>query len=103
MKLYGQKYPIDYSGPIVPMAEIGGFPVRPGLFDVNGAMAFQGGVNFTIHTHAGTNCQLLLFHNGEEEPYAAVSYTHLDVYKRQGLLSGTISWELMMWRSTVCR
>ena len=84
MKLYGQKYPIDYSGPIVPMAEIGGFPVRPGLFDVNGAMAFQGGVNFTIHTHAGTNCELLLFHNGEEEPYAVLpfpeSYKIGDVY-----------------------
>ncbi|MDO5550131.1 MAG: alpha-amylase family glycosyl hydrolase [Lachnospiraceae bacterium] len=66
------------------MGEIAGFPVRPGMFDVNGAMALQCGVNFTIHTCYGTRCELLLFHVGEDEPYAVLpfpeSYRIGDVY-----------------------
>ena len=61
------------------MAEISGFPVRPGMFDINGAYALQCGVNFTIHTHHGTHCELLLFHRGEEEPYAVLPFP--DAYK----------------------
>lgn len=57
-----------------PTGEIAGFPVRPGLFDVNGAMALPNGVNFTIHTHYGTSCELLLFHRGESEPYAVLPF-----------------------------
>ncbi len=45
-----------------PMGEIAGYPVRPGLFHLNGAMALPEGVNFTVHTHEGTGCELLLFH-----------------------------------------
>ena len=47
-----------------PTREIAGYPVRPGLFGINGAMALQYGVNFTIHTHFGTGCELLLFRRG---------------------------------------
>ena len=61
------------------MAEIAGFPVCPGLFDVNGAMCLSDGVNFTIHTHHGTYCELLLFHHREEEPYAVLPFP--DAYK----------------------
>ena len=57
-----------------PMGEIGGYPVRPGLFHLNGAMALPEGVNFTVHTHEGTGCELLLFHRGEEEPYAVLPF-----------------------------
>ena len=56
------------------MAEIAGFPVRPGMFDTNGAVALPVGVNFTIPTHGGTSCELLLFHKGEEEPYAVLPF-----------------------------
>ncbi|MCI9437558.1 MAG: glycogen debranching enzyme [Lachnospiraceae bacterium] len=56
------------------MAEIEGFPVRPGLFDVHGAMELPGGVNFTVHTHYGTACTLLLFHKGCSEPYARLPF-----------------------------
>ncbi|MDY3920484.1 MAG: alpha-amylase family glycosyl hydrolase [Candidatus Limivivens sp.] len=56
------------------MDEIGGFPVRPGLFDVNGAMALPNGVNFTLHTHGGISCELLLFRRGEEEPFAVLPF-----------------------------
>lgn len=69
MKLYSQSPLPDY-----PTGEIAGFPVRPGLFEVNGAMALANGVNFTIHTHNGTSCELLLFHRGEQNPYAVLPF-----------------------------
>lgn len=59
---------------IQPMGEISGYPVRPGLFDVNGVMALPVGVNFTTHTHGGTSCELLLFHREEQEPYAVLPF-----------------------------
>ena len=67
-----------------PTMEINGFKVRPGFFDLNGASEFSCGVNFTVHTSNGTSCDLLLFHPGEEEPYAIIpfpeSYKIGDVY-----------------------
>ena len=84
MKLYSQKYTADVQTPINPTDNIAGFDVRPGLFDVNGAMALASGVNFTVHTREGTGCELLLFHRDEEEPYAVLpfpeSYKIGDVY-----------------------
>lgn len=74
MKFYGKKYTLDYPIFVTPMGEIAGFPVRPGMFDVNGAMALQCGVNFTIHTHYGKHCELLLFHENETEPYAVLPF-----------------------------
>ena len=35
---------------MIPLGEINGFPVRPGLYDINGATLLQNGVNFTVHT-----------------------------------------------------
>lgn len=84
MKLYTQKYIPEFYTSLDPMAEIEGFPVRPGLFDVHGAMELPGGVNFTVHTHYGTACTLLLFHKGCSEPYARLlfpeAYKIGDVY-----------------------
>ncbi len=84
MKTFDQKFMMDYPTAIVPMGEIAGFPVRPGMFNVNGATMLQSGINFTIHTHGGTACELLLFHKGENEPYAVLpfpeSYKIGDVY-----------------------
>ncbi|MCD8249040.1 MAG: glycogen debranching enzyme [Lachnospiraceae bacterium] len=56
------------------MAEIKGYPVRPGDFTSNGATATPVGVNFTIHTHYGTSCELLLYHRGEEQPYVVLPF-----------------------------
>nr|WP_300849608.1 alpha-amylase family glycosyl hydrolase [uncultured Acetatifactor sp.] len=56
------------------MDEIEGFPIRPGLFDVHGAMALSVGVNFTVHTHYGTSCTLLLFHRDASTPYARLPF-----------------------------
>ena len=81
---YTQKYLLDHPVSFTPMGEVAGFPVRPGLFDVNGAMALPNGVNFTVHTHNGTSCELLQFHRDEEEPFAILpfpeSYKIGDVY-----------------------
>ena len=69
---------------LTPVAEIEGFPVRPGLFDVHGATMLPLGVNFTVHTHYGTSCTLLLFHRNATAPYARLpfpkSYKIGDVY-----------------------
>lgn len=57
-----------------PMGEVSGFRVRPGMFDLNGAVALQNAISFTVHTHMGTGCELLLFHRGEDEPYAVLPF-----------------------------
>ena len=74
MDPYKRKGRSDDSRLVTPMGEIAGFPVRPGMFEVNGAMALPYGVNFTIHTLKGTGCELLLFHLGEETPYAVLPF-----------------------------
>ena len=66
MKLYSGYFTTENPVSVRPMAEIAGYPVRSGMFNVNGAMALPVGVNFTIHTHGGTSCELLLFHKGEK-------------------------------------
>lgn len=73
------KYTMDLHPTVTPMLEIAGYKVRPGMFDMNGALALSVGVNFTVHTHHGTYCELLLFHRGEEEPYAVIPFP--DAYK----------------------
>ena len=84
MKVSTQTVALTYPVAVEPTAVIAGFPVRPGLFDTNGAMALEDGVNFTIHTCYGTSCELLLFHLGSDQPYAVIpfpeSYRVGDVY-----------------------
>ena len=53
---------------------VNGFQIRPGFFREFGAVAIPGGVNFTIHTHGATSCELLLFHRKAEEPYAVIPF-----------------------------
>ena len=79
MKAYSSKLPKDYSRTVKPMGEIAGYPVRPGMFDINGVTVLPSGVNFTIHTHYGNYCELLLFHRGMAEPYAVLPFP--DEYK----------------------
>lgn len=74
MKSYHQKFVSDHPYESSPMAEIAGFPVRPGIYDLNGATPLQNGVNFTIHTYGGTSCELLLFHRAQEEPFAVLPF-----------------------------
>ena len=79
MESYHQKFISNHPYESVPMAEISGFPVRPGIYDLNGATPLQNGVNFTIHTCGGTSCELLLFHRAQEEPFAVIPFP--DAYK----------------------
>lgn len=74
MKFYKHVSTLDVATSVSPMGEIEGYQVRPGMFDVVGATALPVGVNFTVHTHDGTSCELLLFHNGEEDPYAVLPF-----------------------------
>ena len=74
MKSSQQKFVSDHPYESSPMAEIAGFPVRPGIYDLNGATPLQNGVNFTIHTCGGTSCELLLFHRAQEEPFAVLPF-----------------------------
>ncbi len=59
---------------LVPMDVVNGFEIRPGFYDINGAMAIPCGVNFTIYSHNATSIQLVLFKNGEHEPYAIIPF-----------------------------
>lgn len=73
MKSYHQKFVSETPLEVYPTGEISGFPVSPGMFDLNGATPLQNGVNFTIHTCGGTACELLLFRE-EEEPFAVLPF-----------------------------
>lgn len=59
---------------LVPLDTVAGFDVRPGFYESNGATAIPGGVNFTVHSHYGTKCELLLFHRMADEPYAIIPF-----------------------------
>ena len=62
------------SEQLKPIDTVNGFQIRPGFFREFGAVAIPGGVNFTIHTHGATSCELMLFHRKAEEPYAVIPF-----------------------------
>jgi len=59
---------------LVPMDHIDGFDVRPGFYEINGATAIPGGVNFTVYSREATSIELLLFHRMEDEPFAVLPF-----------------------------
>ncbi|MGI6070574.1 MAG: glycogen debranching protein [Blautia sp.] len=59
---------------LLPLDKIGGFDVRPGLYEINGATALTNGVNFTIHSQSAASCELLLYQRGAKEPYAVLPF-----------------------------
>mgnify|MGYP000509015314 CR=1 FL=1 len=59
---------------LVPMDCIGEYEVRPGFYEINGATAIPGGVNFTVYSHGPLPLTLLLFRRTEEEPYAVLPF-----------------------------
>ncbi|MCI9594778.1 MAG: glycogen debranching protein GlgX [Lachnospiraceae bacterium] len=59
---------------LVPMDRISGFDVRPGFYEINGATAIPGGVNFTVYSHGATSIELLLFHREENTPFAIIPF-----------------------------
>ena len=57
-----------------PMDRAGGFDIRPGFYENNGAFAIPGGVNFTISSQGAISCELLLFHRKSPEPFAVIPF-----------------------------
>lgn len=74
MKHDMKSYTVESHTSFNAVGEISGYLVRPGMFETNGATPLPAGVNFTVHTSGGTSCELLLFHRGEEEPYAVLPF-----------------------------
>ncbi len=64
---------------MIPMDNIAGYDVRPGLYEINGATVIPGGVSFTINSHQATSCELLLFKRKSTEPFAVLPFP--DNYK----------------------
>lgn len=73
-RLFMNHFDIEEKYHMVPLDEIGGYHVRPGFYEINGATAIPGGVNFTIHSNQATACELLLFHRQENKPYAVLPF-----------------------------
>lgn len=68
-------FPPDTSSHnLVPLEEQNGFLIRPGFYDINGATPLSGAVNFTVHSHHATSCELLLYHRDECYPYAILPF-----------------------------
>ena len=44
MNSYNQKFISEYPLEVYPTGEIAGFPVSPGMFDLNGATPLQNGI-----------------------------------------------------------
>ncbi|MDY2652715.1 MULTISPECIES: glycogen debranching protein [Eisenbergiella] len=64
----------EISSNLKPLDKINGYDVRPGFYEVNGASALPGGVNFTLASHGATSCELLLFHRKSSEPFASIPF-----------------------------
>ena len=64
----------DTSKHLYPLDRINGFDVRPGFFMMTGAVAFTGGVSFTVQSVGATSCELLLFHRKAAHPYAVIPF-----------------------------
>ncbi len=59
---------------LVALDNVSGFDIRPGFYEINGATAIPGGVNFTVHSHGAISVELLLFHREAKEPYAVIPF-----------------------------
>ena len=59
---------------LVPLDCVDGFEIRPGFYEINGATAIPGGVNFTVYSRGATAIELLLFHRKEDKPFAVIPF-----------------------------
>ena len=73
-KIFGDKEVELIETDLQAIDEIDGFRVRPGFFRMNGACESTNGISFTVSSHNATKCTLLLFHEGEKEPFARLPY-----------------------------
>ncbi len=70
----GEARKSDENRQLLATDTINGFRVRPGLYGMNGATILTDGINFTVHSTGATKVTLLLFHKGEERPYASITF-----------------------------
>ena len=80
-----KSWPIDEEmeslGEVIhPLDNIGGFDVRPGFYQMNGAYQTEEGVSFTVSSHGATSCVLLLFRPAAQEPYARLEIRILSLF-----------------------
>ena len=59
---------------VLALREIGGFRIRPGYYEMNGATVMPDGVNFTVYSNGATGVVLLLFQRGEKKPFAKLPF-----------------------------
>lgn len=61
---------------LVSLDTVSGFRVRPGLYSMYGATALeeQNAVNFTVYSNGATSITLLLYHRGDEKPFAEIPF-----------------------------
>ncbi len=59
---------------LVPMDNVNGFDIRPGLYDINGATLIPCGVNFTVYSHHASKIELALFNREENTPFAVIPF-----------------------------
>ncbi|MDD4508704.1 MAG: hypothetical protein PHN26_07260, partial [Eubacteriaceae bacterium] len=59
---------------LIPMDHIAGYGVRSGLFDLPGATALPGAVNFTVQSSHATAISLVLFAPESATPFAVLPY-----------------------------
>ena len=59
---------------MAPTDVCGGFRIRPGIFLDRGARIVPGGISFSVYSSTAKSCTLVLFHNGERDPFALIPY-----------------------------
>lgn len=64
----------DLNRQMLALDQIGGFRIRPGYYEMNGATLIPDGVNFTCYSKGATGITLVLFHKGESIPYARIKF-----------------------------
>ncbi|MBR4832435.1 MAG: glycogen debranching enzyme [Butyrivibrio sp.] len=65
----------DFNRRLEPLDEVGGYKIRPGLYNMYGAtMLAEGVINFTIYSNGATSISLLLYHRGDSKPYAEIPF-----------------------------
>ena len=62
-----------------PTDEVNGYKIRPGIYQTNGAMLLNEGVNFTVHSFGATSCTLLLFKRESQKPFVKIPFP--DTYR----------------------
>ncbi|WP_026514278.1 alpha-amylase family glycosyl hydrolase [Butyrivibrio sp. LB2008] len=58
----------------LPLDEVNGYKIRPGMYNLYGATMLPGGINFTIYSNGATSITLLLYHRNDKEPFVTIPF-----------------------------